>query len=97
MSKKWTAKADPKVKSWDRVRFKANEEDYRCVPWPPMGPYWCSGFGDNYAIVVAYVPHGTTNAKLKKYWPEAKEVDRMKESIQIEFSDRFAKPDWWIS
>lgn len=94
--KKYTAKAPPGVKSWDRIRFHANPDDYRSVKWPPVGPYWYSGSGDGYSIVVAYVPHGFTYSDIRKYWPEAKGIDRMQEDVQIEFTDRFAKPDWWI-
>jgi hypothetical protein len=92
----WTAKAPDGVKSWDRIRFFANEDDYRSVIWPPLGPYWCSGYGDDHSVVVAYLPHGTTDKDLKKYWPEARDIDRMQEDVQISFSDRFSKPDWWI-
>lgn len=97
MSKKWTAKAPAGVTKWDRIRFEANLDDYRCVPWPPLGPYWCSGFNDKHSIVVAYVPAGTTDAQLKKYWPEIREVDRMQENTSLTFTDRFPQPDWWIS
>lgn len=96
MSKQWTAKSPDGVKSWDRIRFQASIEDYRSVKWPPLGPYWCSGEGDDYSIIVAYLPNGTSDKELRKYWPEAKEIDRMQTDVQIEFSDRFAKPDWWI-
>lgn len=84
-----------KTQKWDRIRFHANEEDYRPVIWPTLGPYWCSGEGDGYSIVVAYFPHGATNEEIKKYWPEATEIDRMQTNVPLTFSDRFAKPDWW--
>lgn len=93
--KKFTAKAPEGVKSWDRIRFRANPDDYRCVPWPPLGPYWCSGEGDNYAIVVAYMPHPATAKTIKKYWPEASHIDWMQTETDIQFSDRFPKPSWW--
>jgi hypothetical protein len=83
------------MKKWDRVRFHANEDDWRPVIWPPIGPYWCSGSGDNYAVIVAYFPTGSTDEDIKKYWPEASNIDRMQENVDISFSDRFAKPDWW--
>ncbi len=97
MNKKWTASTPEGTKSWDRVRFQANLDDYRCVPWPPLGPYWCSGVGDDYSIVVAYMPHPTTPEIIKKYWPEANNIDWMQTELKkIVFSDRFQKPDWWI-
>lgn len=94
--KKWTAKAPDSVKSWDRVRIYVNLDDYRCVGWPPLGPYWCSGESDSHSIVVAYVPHGTTDKEIMQKWPEVKEVDRMQQDVPITFSDRFPKPDWWV-
>ena len=97
MSKrKWTASAPPGVTSWDRIRFRASLEDYRCVEWPPLGPYWCSGTGDDYSIIVAYVPHGTDEATLFNYWPEMTHLDRMQEDVPLTFSDRFPKPSYWI-
>lgn len=93
---KYTATADPKVKSWDRIRFMANVDDPRPIIWPPLGPYWISGSGFDFSVVVAYVPHEFSDEGLKKYWPEAKEIDRMQTDIPIHYSDRFAKPDWWI-
>jgi hypothetical protein len=38
---------------------------------------------------------GRINAQIKKYWPEAEQIERMQTGIDIEFSDRFEKPDWW--
>jgi len=76
---------------WRRYRFKANLEDSRPVKFPPPGPWWESGFGDNYAICIAYLPAG---AKLTDYWPEADEVEYTEE-IKITFTDRFPKPTWW--
>jgi len=84
-----------KTRTWDRIRFQANLEDYRPVIWPPLGPYWCSGEGEDYSIVVAYFPAGTDDKVIKKYWPEAAQIDRMNEGVPLTFSDRFAKPDWW--
>ena len=81
--------------TFDRIRFRANADDYRSVIWPPLAPYWCSGEGDGYSIVVAYFPAGSSDDVIKKYWPEATHIDRMNEGVPITFSDRFQKPDWW--
>ena len=89
------ASAPAGVSSWDRVRFRANEDDFRPVTWPPPGPFWCSGYGEGYSIVVAYVPHGYSDEQVKALWPEASEIDRMQTDVPIMFSDRFAKPSWW--
>jgi len=80
-----------KPPNWYRCRFKANEDDYRPVKWPPPGPYWCSGFGDGYNIVIAYV---RSLPEVLEFWPEADDVEHTEES-EIKFSDRFPKPDWW--
>ena len=80
---------------WDRIRFFTKAGDYRPAIWPPMGPYWCSGQGEDYYVLVGYFPYGTTDEKIKEYWPEGYEIDRMQENIDIKFSDRFPKPDWW--
>jgi hypothetical protein len=76
---------------WIRARFHANEDDYRSMVWPPPGPYWCSGYGEDYAIVVAYV---RTEDQIYAGWPEASEVD-LTRGVDLVFTDRFAKPDWW--
>lgn len=76
---------------WIRSRFKANEEDFRPVKWPPVGPYWCSGYGEGYSIVIAYTK---TVEELLEFWPEAKDIDA-EHRDEIIFTDRFPKPDWW--
>ena len=73
-----------------RYRFHANEHDWRPVTFPPPGPYWCTGYGDGYATLVAWVPKGQVQA----YWPEATEIDDMG-AQPIFFTDRMPKPDWW--
>lgn len=76
---------------WVRYRFHANDVDFRSVIFPPPGPYWCSGYGDGYSVVIAYLPKGI---ELTKYWPEASNVSS-DEMDQIRFSDRFPEPQWW--
>lgn len=78
--------------AWMRVRFHANEDDYRPVKVPPPGPYWCSGEGDGYSIIVAYVQR---RKQITDFWPEATEIDVLEDNCEIAFSDRFAKPKWW--
>jgi hypothetical protein len=76
---------------WIRYRFHCNEEDPRPVIFPPPGPWWCTGFGEDYALVVAYLP---VEIPLTKYWPEATEVESTEED-GINFSERFPVPSWW--
>ncbi len=77
----------------NRYRFKADGDDYRPMLFPPDGPYWCSGhaINDEYSIVVAYAPD---EASILKHWPEAQDIT-MQEDVEITFTDRFPKPDWW--
>lgn len=77
--------------NWHRHRFHAYSEDSRPIKFPPPGPCWCTGGGTGYSIVVAYLPIGVD---VKEFWPEATEIEtEVKE--QIEYSDRFQKPDWY--
>lgn len=76
---------------WLRARFRTNQEDYRPVIVPPPGPYWCTGYGDNYSVIVAYLQSGVS---LYTYWPDAYNVE-YEEVDKPEFSARFPKhPEW---
>jgi hypothetical protein len=77
--------------SWFRCRFDADLDDCRPVKFPPPGPFWRSGQGDGYSIVVAYVKHSD---EIREYWPEAENVDAHP-CETITFSDRFPRPEWW--
>lgn len=74
-----------------RVRFHANPDDYRPVNWPVEHPYWCSGYGDDYSIVITYAPD---EAYVYRNWPEATELD-ITEETEYRFSSRFPKPSWF--
>lgn len=76
---------------WIRARFHADADDYRPVKWPPPGPYWCTGHGDDYNIVVAFVK---TEDQIKEYWPEAEDIDVTQEN-KITYTERFSKPEWY--
>ena len=83
-----------KKNKWFRARFKSNADDFRPIykGKNPQGPWWCSGYQDESAIIIAFVKNEET---LLKQWPEAKEID-IDEVEKPTFSDRFPKPDWWI-
>lgn len=90
---------DAATETWTRFRFHANAGDYRPVTWPPVGPYWCSGYGcdsgeddaGEHSIVVAYA-HSLD--EIMTQWPEASNIDA-EEGVEIEFSGRFPCPKWW--
>lgn len=74
-----------------RVRFRANPDDPRPVVWPIKHPYWITGYGEDYAIVVAYVD---SMEELDDLWPDATDVDA-DEADEYVFTDRFQKPEWF--
>ncbi len=74
-----------------RARFRANAYDYRPVNWPVKHPYWCTGYGDDYSIVVAY---SDDEQELLRNWPEATNVEAEEVESYL-FSSRFPKPDWF--
>lgn len=76
---------------WNRHRFHANADDCRPIVFPPPGPWWCTGYGEGYSIVVAYLPVGID---VTSYWPEATQIDT-EEKETIVYSSRFPKPDWF--
>ena len=77
--------------TWMRTRFRALLADPRPVMVPTPGPWWCSGEGEDYAIVVAYL---RPDNEVTEWWPEASEIT-VQELPAIVFADRFPRPDWW--
>ena len=76
-----------------RYRFKTRSvEDYR--PLLDMSkiqmPWWCSGQGLDYAIIVCYLPKGED---LFKYWDDAFDIYQ-EDKDEIVYTDRFSKPSW---
>ena len=55
-----------------RARFHVNKEDYRPVNWPIKHPYWCTGYGADYAVIVAYADG---EAEILRNWPDASHID----------------------
>jgi hypothetical protein len=95
---------------WMRLRFEANEDDYRPIKWPPPGPYWCSGYlcgKVGAAIVIALIPlddstpeddsHSVAEKIVMEFWSEAKNIETSGAQWrdEIKFSERFACPSWW--
>ena len=76
-----------------RVRFKANYDDPRPINWPVAHPYWISGSGDGYAIVISYA---SDEDYILENWPEARDLDS-EEVEGYRFTDRFPKPEWFDS
>ncbi len=80
-----------KNKKMIRARFKANENDYRPVNWPVRHPYWCTGYGEDCAIIVAYAED---ESEIRENWPEAEDIDSEVVEGYV-FTSRFPKPDWF--
>ena len=77
---------------WARYRFKTKHTgDYRPLIFNPKYPWWCTGSGEDYAIIVAYLP---PTEKLEDYWEDADfvEYDPMDRII---FNERFPKPEYF--
>lgn len=74
-----------------RIRFHSNEDDPRPIKWPIKYPYWISGYGPDYAILVAYAD---SQDYILENWPEATDID-ITEVDSIMFTERFSKPDWY--
>lgn len=80
-----------KRKPYLRIRFRASLDDPRPLNWPIKYPYWISGEDGSHAILVAYAD---SKEYIKENWPEASILE-VKEFDQLEFTDRFPKPDWF--
>ncbi len=73
-----------------RARFRTDAQDFCPVNWPIKHPYWCTGYGDNYAIVVAYADD---EAEILRNWPDATHIDADDASEYL-FTSRSPKPEW---
>ena len=74
-----------------RFRFHCNVDDPRPVNWPVKHPYWITGEGEDYAVVVSY---GDDEKYIIENWPDATEIEGDK-SDEYFFSDRFPRPEWF--
>ena len=76
---------------WYRFKTKA-VDDYR--PLVDMAdiqmPWWCTGFGDDFVIIICYLPK---YEELEKYWDDAYDIE-FKRVSEITYTSRFPKPDW---
>lgn len=78
---------------WKRYRFKTRAvDDYRPLIFNEKYPWWCTGFNDDCAVIIAYLPCGED---LYKYWDDAFNIDHTLHN-EIEFSSRFPKPNYFI-
>lgn len=79
--------------NWIRYRFKTRAiDDYRPLIFNPKYPWWCSGFSDKEAVIIAYLPG---NEDLFEYWDDASDIEYT-EHDEITFSGRFPKPEYFI-
>ena len=76
---------------WKRYRFKTYEDDYRPLIFNPKYPWWCTGYGDDHYVIVAYLP---PEEDLLKYWDDAFDVE-YDERDEITFTSRFPKPEYF--
>lgn len=76
-----------------RARFKTDENDPRPVVWPISHPYWVTGYGDGYSIVVAYAD---SESEILRNWPDATAIDTESVDSYL-FTTRFPKPDWFAT
>lgn len=78
-----------------RFRFKVPGDDGRPITFPPVGPFWETGwtFDHDWTFVVAYAPsvEVLTNGD---HWPDAEDIDDQGEQ-EIVFTGRFECPEWW--
>lgn len=93
-----TDKSHLHQRGWMWTRFHADPDDYRPVyisteGTPGLGPYWCSGYGEDYSIVCAYT---RPELDVRTYWPEASHITQEGPG-PIEFSERFPEPEWWAT
>ena len=72
-----------KTKAIDDYRPLKDMKDIQC-------PWWCSGEGINYAIIICYLPK---DIDLKECWDDAYDIDK-EERDEITYADRFRKPDY---
>lgn len=73
-----------------RYRFKTKSiDDYRPLK-DIQCPWWCSGEGEDYAIIICYLPKGKN---LKEYWDDAYDIETEEREV-ITYTDRFPKPDY---
>lgn len=76
-------------KKWIRYRFSTKlVNDWRPLIYNPQYPSWCSGYGEDSAVIIAYLPE---EEDIYKYWDDAYDIEST-EHDKIEFSDRFPKP-----
>jgi len=78
---------------WRRYRLHTGSvDDCRPLVFNPKFPWWCSGYGDDYATIIAWLPE---DEDLYMYWDDATGVE-FTEHEKIEFSSRFVKPDYFV-
>lgn len=84
---------DAEPTRWKRYRFYTKHlDDFRPLIFNQKYPWWCSATGDNYAVIVAYLPY---DEELTKYWDDAHKIHVTGED-EIVFSGRFPRPDYFI-
>lgn len=80
-------------RKWKRWRFYARSiDDYRPLIFNPAYPWWRSATGNDFVVIVAYLP---ADEPLERYWPDAFNAEYTEEET-ITFTDRFPKPEYYV-
>lgn len=81
------------MNKWVRHRFYTRSvDDPRPLVFNPRYPWWESGYGQDFAVIVAYLPE---DENLYKYWDDAFNIEST-EQQQIVFTNRFPRPDYFL-
>ncbi len=86
-----------KLMKWNRHRLKTySVDDNRPLIFNPKYPWWCSGSGEDangdFDVIIIYLP---IEEDLLNYWDDAFDIES-EERETITFTDRFAKPDYFV-
>lgn len=83
------------------ISWEQPTDDYRPLSYPPnenVLAWWCSGEGDDYYTLCAWVQAGDqagAEAAVSKDWPEARHGRILEEREHVTHSDRFpVQHDW---
>jgi hypothetical protein len=74
-----------------RARFRVADRDFRPMNWPIKHPYWRSGEGEGYSVLIAYADD---EKEIMLNWPDATHIDA-EPCDTYTFTSRFPCPKWF--